>query len=660
MMEGFHFLRPAWLLALPPLAWLIWRWIRPGTAPSPWSRHIDPELLPHVIEGYGRGGARWPLWLLALAWTLAALALAGPAWERAPRPLYAPWGGTVIAFDLSRSMDATDLPPSRLQHARNSLLRMLEQAHGEPMALIVFAADAYRLLPLTTDTAVIANLIPALGTNLVPVQGSRPDRAIDLADALLTSAHVGDGRILLITDGSADQGAALAAARRAADHGHRLSVLAVGRDRHTALPLKGGGRQAVAFREADLRRLASSGNGQYRRLDTTPPRWDELFPFRPGLGRSTAQSDESVTVWLDRGAWLLLPLLPLALLGFRRGWLACLLPLVLLHPQPADAGGWWLTADQRAAQAVERGAWQEAAETFTDPLWKGSSLYRAHRYAEAARILATVDHPLAHYNRGNALARIGRLEEARDAYRRALSARPEDADARHNLRLVESLLEQRREDGHQDNRPLPGRTPIRKGGDNAPADRQRDTVPPPQDKRAAQDRKAAEEPRAGETTGGGAPPGPQRPASPSGRKKPAGTPGGQSLPGRADSSGRTPMEQGGGGSRQGRSPSTTGAPPKAGTGTEGRNAASGDSPDGGSRAGSHSSGADAHGSRPSATGRPPMGRSRPGQDTTRQAGSMDMDAWLQTLPLLPADLLREKLRREHWRRPARADEEVQW
>jgi len=118
LMQSFHFLRPAWLLALPVFwglaVWLA-RWRGRG---GDWARFIDPDLLPGLrLDGGGKPGrSPWP-WL-ALAWTLAALALAGPSWQRAPAAAYRGNAAWVLVLDLSPSMADSDLPPNRVTRAR--------------------------------------------------------------------------------------------------------------------------------------------------------------------------------------------------------------------------------------------------------------------------------------------------------------------------------------------------------------------------------------------------------------------------------------------------------------------------------------------------------------------------------------------------------------
>ncbi len=109
--EQFHFLRPAWLLALLPLAVIVWLQLKQKLGSRSWESYCDPALLPHILAGRPTGRSRLPIFLTALCGLLTIIALAGPAWNKLPQPVFGSQSSLVIALDLSRSMAADQSQP---------------------------------------------------------------------------------------------------------------------------------------------------------------------------------------------------------------------------------------------------------------------------------------------------------------------------------------------------------------------------------------------------------------------------------------------------------------------------------------------------------------------------------------------------------------------
>ena len=457
MISAFHFLRPAWLLALLPLAALLHLIWRHRLASRSWTEVVDAPLLPHLlIRAAGRRSPR-RLLALGLGGLLAILALAGPAWHKLAQPVFRRKSALVVLLDLSRSMDAADIPPSRLQRAKLKLRDILRQRREGDTALIVFAATPFVVTPLTSDTRTIASQLDVMSTDLMPAQGSRPDRAIRLAQKLLKQGGATHGGVLLITDGI--NGPEPAALKSAIDDlvaaGHRLSVLGVGTTQGAPIPDPHGGfvqdeNGAIVIAKLNddvLAALARQGHGAYRRLATDDSDFHALLaPFDRSFARGQEHEAAGMNSdqWRDEGPWLLLPLLLLGALAFRRGYPLLLLLLIILpHAHPAYAFDWgslWLRADQRGQRAMAANEPQLAAKLFHDRQWRAAADYRAGDYQAAVADLKGIDDPLADYNRGNALARLGKLPEALSAYQAALKRQPDFADARYNRDLLEKLL----------------------------------------------------------------------------------------------------------------------------------------------------------------------------------------------------------------------------
>src|SRR5690606_33624572 len=240
MPTEFHWIRPEWLLALPLVALAALVMARRQLAPGNWQRVVDPALAPYVLSRSPAqsGDGRW--WLLLLGGVIAVIALAGPSWNRLEQPVFRTEQAIVIALDLSQSMDAADLTPSRLTRARLKILELLERRQSGQTALVVYSANAFTVTPLTTDADTVAALVNSLSTDIMPSRGSYPAAAIDKGRELLQQAGVGFGEVLLITDGGTS-----AQAERAAEElrkaGYTLSVLGVGTEDGAPIPRPDGG-----------------------------------------------------------------------------------------------------------------------------------------------------------------------------------------------------------------------------------------------------------------------------------------------------------------------------------------------------------------------------------------------------------------------------------
>ena len=475
MPTEFHWVRPEWLLALPPIGVLVFVLARRQLSPGAWQRVVDPALVPYVLarSPTRAGTGRW--WLMALGGVLATLALAGPSWNRLEQPVFRTEQAVVIALDLSRSMDAADLTPSRLTRARLKILELLERRQSGQTALVVYSANAFTVTPLTTDADTVAALVNSLSTDIMPSRGSYPAAAIDKGRELLQQAGVGYGEVLLITDGGASP-----EAKRAAESlrqaGYTLSVLGVGTPDGAPIPRPDGGfvtdrsgRIAIPRLEADqLRALAEAGGGRY--IAMTADNRDIDAMLEENVAEASGAGGESLATdqWREEGAWLLLLLVPLAALAFRRGWvvavvLLCVTPL----SGPAEASAWqdlWLTRDQQAQAKLGEGEATEAAELFEDPTWRAVAKYRAGDYQESVQGFRQRDpgnleisEADSLYNLGNALARTGELQSAIDAYEQALEIDPDLEDAAYNRDQVKEFLKQQEnaQSGEQGNQESP-------------------------------------------------------------------------------------------------------------------------------------------------------------------------------------------------------------
>lgn len=466
--QNFHFLRPLWLIGLLPAVLLfLLIWIKKGNDSS-WEKAIDPELLAHLLQKTGEKPSRSPLSLVLVAWIITLLALAGPVWQKIPQPVHEREDAMIILFDLSLSMYAEDVKPNRLIRARRKLFDLLKQRQEGLTGLVVYAGDAHTVSPLTDDANTIAAMIPAITPDLMPVKGSRLTPAIGIAMQLFHDAGITSGHLLIITDEIRD----IAAASEAIEPYSRrfpLSVLSVGSEDGGPIPLKSLGADAVYLKDnrgvlvipkvdiEQLRAFASMNNGRFSSIRLNDDDLEYLLEEdRLMLSETFREMERDFDIWHEEGPWLILILLPIALLAFRRGWLWVCLLFVSLNLAPvnsAQASLWddlWETRDQQAQKALSAGRPAEAAELFENPDWKASAYYKGEKYTEAAALFSQQHNAQENiadqeksdrlYNLGNTLAKQGSFEDAIKAYDEVLKSDPAHEDAAFNKKLVEDLL----------------------------------------------------------------------------------------------------------------------------------------------------------------------------------------------------------------------------
>jgi len=379
---------------------------------TPWRKAVDPWLLDALLVAapVQEPGGKARIGLSALALSLAILALAGPSWQRLPPPAFQPRVPPLaLLLDLSTAMDE-----EAVAQARITLTKLLKAIPQRPVSLWTFSDRAWRVMPPSEDFRLLEQLVFTLSPELLPTSGRNLARALE--EVAASQERKGRAGELVVIGRSADP-AAQALARELAAQGHRIWAIAIA-----------GGD------ETSLRRLAEAGGGRAFREGQLQALAEALEPRSLEMSSGAAEP-----VPVDGGPWLVLLLLPLVLLRFRASSLL-LISIFLVPPAPveADWSSWFQNKDQEAWALLQAGRYREAAGAFTDPVWQGIAYYRAADYRAAAERFSRVDTALAHYNRGNALMRLGDLEGARQAYERALELDPGFADARYNLGLLQS------------------------------------------------------------------------------------------------------------------------------------------------------------------------------------------------------------------------------
>jgi Ca-activated chloride channel family protein len=458
LIDNFHFLRPIWLLALiPVLLFFVAMW-RVNSVVTAWDKAIDKSLLPYLLDRSKNASQRTPLILLFAAWALSILALAGPVWEQLPQPVQKKEDALVIIFDLSLSMFAPDHSPNRLDLAKRKLRDILALREEGQTALVVYAGDAHTVTPLTDDVVTIEALVPSLSPNIMPLFGSKPVEAIGLAIGLLDGTDSSRGKVLLMTDGISGFDEELLITEQFADNDYELLIMGIGTEEGAPIRTNDGNfltDEAGALiiptlNKNVLQSLANRVSGRYHDIQLADSDLAYLLSdFELLDDDQMSDVEEEFDVWYEFGPWILLLVLPIAAMSFRRGWLFSLVLItgsgMMLPSQQAYALEWkdlWMTKNQQATEAFESEEHSTAALLFEATDWAGAANYRAANYEAAIASFSAIDTIDGHYNRGNALALSGNYAESIAAYDMALGLELGHADSLQNKAIVEQLLEQ--------------------------------------------------------------------------------------------------------------------------------------------------------------------------------------------------------------------------
>ncbi|MCA6059679.1 VWA domain-containing protein [Thalassolituus sp. ST750PaO-4] len=460
-LSQFHFLRPLWLLAALPALLAFSLLLQRALSAGQWASVIDAHLQPYMLEQQLSNRRKAGLWWLLAGWLIACIALAGPSFEKLPQPLQKNQDALVIMLDMSASMGAQDLKPSRAVRAIQKVTDIVRSRADGLTALVAYAGDAHTVTPLTDDRDTIENLLPSLSPFIMPSPGSRPDKAISLAQQLVSDAGIQQARLLLLTDGIISKD--IERIRNSLDSQRfQLKVLAIGTAEGAPVPMPGAGflrdgSGTIVLPQLDLgpiRDLSRELNIPWQALSINDSDWQSLLPEQPQSfdPQETDSGFARFDQWHDAGYWLIFALLPVALLLFRRGVLFSLLLLPLCWPDNSYALEWkdlWQTPDQQGSELFEQDP-AAAAQAFEDPAWRGSAAYRAGDYESAAKAFAEGPQTaISHYNRGNALLQAGKPDEAIAAYDEALKLNPEMKEAAANRETAEKLKQRQEQQKEQ-------------------------------------------------------------------------------------------------------------------------------------------------------------------------------------------------------------------
>lgn len=238
----------------------------------------DPELLEQLMPDVSKYRPDIKFWLVFAVIGLFSVLLARPQFGSKLETVKRQGVEVIIALDISNSMMAQDIRPSRLEKAKRLVAQLVDKMENDKVGMIVFAGDAFTQLPITSDYISAKMFLESINPSLISKQGTAIGAAVKLATRSFTPQE-GVGRtVIVITDGENHEGGALEAAKAAAEKGIQVNVLGVGMPDGAPIPVEGsndyrrdrsGNVIVTRLNEQMCQEIAKIGNGIYVRVDNT-------------------------------------------------------------------------------------------------------------------------------------------------------------------------------------------------------------------------------------------------------------------------------------------------------------------------------------------------------------------------------------------------------
>ena len=244
----------------------------------------DPALVRELMPDVSRFRPLVKFWLLQAALALLIVMVARPQFGTKISHEKRKGIETIIALDISNSMLAEDVAPSRLDRSKMMVENLVDNFSNDKIGLIVFAGDAFVQLPITSDYVSAKMFLSSIDPSMITTQGTDIARAIDIASHSFTQQEGVGKAIIVITDGEDHEGGAMEAANEAKDKGMRVYVLGIGSPKGAPIPTGNGdymkdnmGQTVMTgLNEEMCRQIAQAGGGAYIHVENNSRAQDQL------------------------------------------------------------------------------------------------------------------------------------------------------------------------------------------------------------------------------------------------------------------------------------------------------------------------------------------------------------------------------------------------
>lgn len=260
------------LLIVPVLVvlYLVFRQLRKRTI----LKIGNPETVKQMMPGLSSWKENIKFVLVLLGFTFLIVSWANPQWGIKKEKVKRKSIDVVLALDISQSMMAEDIKPSRMERAKKFTQTLIQKLKGERIGLILFAGNAYLQMPLTTDYSAAQLFVKSANTKLAPSQGTAIGDAVDLAEKTFDEENKSHKALIIISDGENHEPNAMEIIQQAGENGLMIFTIGVGTTTPTMIPFERGGRidykrdksgkpVRSALNEEMMISIAENGNGAY-------------------------------------------------------------------------------------------------------------------------------------------------------------------------------------------------------------------------------------------------------------------------------------------------------------------------------------------------------------------------------------------------------------
>ena len=456
----------------------------------------DPKLLRELMPDVSRFRPVVKFWILQGALALLIVMLARPQFGTKINNEQRMGIETIIAMDISNSMLAEDIVPSRLDRSKMMVENLVDHFTNDKIGLIVFAGDAFVQLPITSDYVSAKMFLSSIDPSMMATQGTDIARAIDMATHSFTQEEGIGKAIIVITDGEDHEGGALEAAKAAKDAGMRVYVLGVGSTKGSPIPIPGtgdymkdntGNTVMSALNEDMCRQVAQAGGGAYIHVENNSAAQDQLDNELDKLSKKETTStvysefDEQFQAVAILALLLIIleicifdrrnPLLKrLSLFGSKKKSAATLLLLFVAFTASAQTDRQYIRegnkqfrmGDYAKAEVSYRKAVEKNPKNPQAVYNLGNALMAqkkdsaaVQQFEQSAQIETNPMRKSAAYHNMGVICQTHKMyDEAIEAYKNALRNNPNDNETRYNLVLCKHLKkkqDQKQQQNQQNN-----------------------------------------------------------------------------------------------------------------------------------------------------------------------------------------------------------------